>query len=67
MNYYGRFYRSKLFALLRRINTYVVRWAQRKYKRLRTYKRCRALWTGVLDRDPGLFAHWRWVHVTLIR
>ncbi len=60
MNYYGRFYRSQLYPLLHRINTYLMRWARRKYKRLRAFKRCKAWWTGVLDRDPGLFAHWRW-------
>jgi RNA-directed DNA polymerase len=35
INYYGRFYQSALTPLLRRINTYLVRWAKRKYKRLR--------------------------------
>ena len=34
INYYGRFYKSRLYPLLRRINTYLVRWAKRKYKRL---------------------------------
>jgi hypothetical protein len=61
LNYYGRFHRSRLFGLLRRINTYLMRWAAQKYKRLRTYKRFHAWWSGILDRDPGLFAHWRWV------
>ena len=28
MNYYGKFYRTEMFALLRRINTYLVRWAR---------------------------------------
>ncbi len=61
MNYYGRFYRSRLYPFLARINTYLMRWAGRKYKRLRSYKRFMAWWTGILDREPGLFAHWRWV------
>ena len=30
INYYGRFYKSGLYPLLRRINTYLVRWAKRK-------------------------------------
>ena len=61
MEYYGRFYRSRLYQLLRRINTYLMRWAQKKYKRLRSYKRRKAWWAGVLDREPGLFKHWMWV------
>ena len=29
------------------------------YKRLRAYKRFKRWWTGLLQRAPGLFAHWR--------
>ena len=62
MNYYGRFYRSRLTPLLQRINTYLMRWAGKKYKRLRSYRRFQAWWFGLLDREPELFTHWRWVH-----
>lgn len=61
MNYYGRFYRTELDALLRRINTYLVRWARRKFKRLRSFKKAKRWWTGVLQRQPTLFAHWAWM------
>ena len=61
MRYYGRFYRSKLYPLLLRVSFYLRRWAARKYKRLRTYKRFKRWWAGLLERQPGLFAHWRWV------
>ena len=61
MQYYGRFHRSKLYPLLQRINSYLRRWAGRKYKRLRAVTRFRKWWHGVLDRDPKLFAHWTWV------
>ena len=37
IHYYGRFYRSVLVKVLRRINAYLVRWAMSKYKRLRRY------------------------------
>jgi RNA-directed DNA polymerase len=60
MTYYGRFYRSQLYPFLRRINTYLMRWARKKYRRLRSYKRFKAWWSGILDRDPGLFTHWAW-------
>ena len=61
MNYYGQFYRSQMYPLLQRINTYLMRWAGKKYKRLRAYRRFTKWWFGVIDREPELFAHWRWV------
>lgn len=61
MHYYGRFYWTVMDPLLQRVNTYVRRWAGKKYKRLRTFKRFKRWWTGLQDREPGLFAHWRWV------
>ncbi|WP_304502976.1 group II intron maturase-specific domain-containing protein, partial [Candidatus Mycobacterium methanotrophicum] len=30
LRYYGLFYRTKLYALCKRINTYLVRWARKK-------------------------------------
>ncbi len=62
MTYYGRFYRSQMFPLLARINTYLMRWANQKYKLLRSYKRFTKWWSGILVREPGLFKHWAWVH-----
>jgi RNA-directed DNA polymerase len=61
MNYYGRFYRSAMEPLLQRVSLYLRRWAGKKYKRLRTYKRFKRWWTGLLEREPGLFAQWKWV------
>ena len=60
MNYYGRFYRSRLDPLLQRINTYLMRWAGKKYKRLRGYRRFQAWWLRIVKDDPTLFAHWQW-------
>jgi hypothetical protein len=61
MSYYGRFYRTALNGLLQRINTYLVRWARRKYKRLRSYKKARKWWDGLTARQPRLFVHWAWM------
>jgi group II intron reverse transcriptase/maturase len=61
MSYYGRFRPSALYPLLQRINTYLMRWAGRKYKRLRSYKRFKAWWFGLIEREPTLFAHWKMV------
>jgi RNA-directed DNA polymerase len=61
MNYYGRYYRSALEPLLQRVSNYLRRWAGKKYKRLRNYRRFKRWWTGLQEREPGLFAHWRWI------
>jgi len=35
INYYGNFYRTQLRPTLKRIDAYVIRWARRKFKRMR--------------------------------
>jgi RNA-directed DNA polymerase len=58
-NYYGGFYPSELHRSLGLIDEYLVRWATRKYKRLRGRpRRAKQLLTRVARREPGLFAHW---------
>ncbi len=60
INYYGRFYRSRLTAILRHINEYFTRWAMWKYKRLRSsWRRARRFLAKIARREPNLFAHWR--------
>jgi RNA-directed DNA polymerase len=58
--YYGTFYRQEMRGLLIRINTYLVRWARRKFKRLRSFKKARRWWRDLVRRVPNLFAHWSW-------
>jgi RNA-directed DNA polymerase len=59
INYWSHFYGSAMIPLLLRINTCLMRWARKKYKRLRGFKRLKAWWYRVVQRDPNLFAHWR--------
>ena len=59
INFYGRFYRSELTSLLRRIDEYLARWAMRKYKRLRRRPtRAFRFLAAIAAREPRLFAHW---------
>ena len=56
----GCFYKSGMHPSLRRLNDYLLRWARRTYKRLRTSKRGAWAWLeGVARRSSTLFAHWR--------
>ncbi len=58
--YFTAFYPTAVIPLCKRIDRHLVRWARRKYKRLeRSGKRAWAWLTGVRNRAPGLFAHWK--------
>jgi RNA-directed DNA polymerase len=60
INYYGRFYRSALYPTLRHLNDILVRWAMRKFKRLRHHLTKAVLWLGrIAKRQPQLFPHWQ--------
>jgi RNA-directed DNA polymerase len=60
IQYYGRFYKSALHPVFRHFNGLLVRWAMRKYKRLRRHRRRAEHWLGgIARREPGLFAHWK--------
>ncbi|MGO9959848.1 MAG: hypothetical protein ACLP50_28380, partial [Solirubrobacteraceae bacterium] len=50
VDYYGWHYRTALGPLRRRINACILRWARKKYKRLRAFKRAMAWWKGVVKR-----------------
>jgi len=58
-NYYGRFYPTALKPLWRHVNDYLVRWMQRKYKRLaRGVTRAARALGRVAERKPRSFVHW---------
>lgn len=59
VQYYGRYYRSMLHPVFRPLDGILVRWARRKYKKLRNHHRRAAHWVQrVAERDPKLWAHW---------
>ena len=60
INYYGCFYKSQLYSVLRHMNRALMYWARRKYKKLAVHKRRASAWLGRLARNrPELFAHWQ--------
>jgi group II intron reverse transcriptase/maturase len=59
INYYSHFYKSALYASLRRIDFHLRTWVRRKFKRFRqTPKGAREWLARVIRTNPGLFAHW---------
>ena len=63
INYYSNFYRTQLRSTLKRIDLYVIRWARRKFKRLRLKTKGARDWFDRLRRtNPTLFAHWQLCH-----
>ena len=50
IQYYGRFYKSALYPVFRHFNGLLVRWAMRKYKRLRRHRRRASHWRPPKDR-----------------
>jgi RNA-directed DNA polymerase len=61
INYYGRFYKSKLMHFLeQQINPFLAKWAMRKYKRLRRAKgKTRRKLAEIASAFPEMFAHWK--------
>ncbi|MEU0391891.1 hypothetical protein ABZ208_03730 [Streptomyces sp. NPDC006208] len=61
MQHYGAYYRTLLHPLLQRINTYLMRWIRKKYRRLRAFKRAHNCWLGITRLQPsrvtGDFTH----------
>ena len=59
VHYYGRFRPSALRDALRTFNHFLVRWARRKYKRLRTHTMRAWAWLRrIQTQQPSLFPHW---------
>ena len=63
--YYSHFYPTQLRPTLRRIDAYVIRWARRKFKRMRHQTKGARDWFGRFRRaNRRLFAHWFYAMAT---
>ena len=60
INYYGQYYKSALYPIFNQLNIALIKWATRKYKRLRKRPRKAYHWLGRIGcQIPDLFVHWR--------
>jgi len=59
INYFGQYYKSALYRVFGVLNRILVRWAMRKYKRLKFHPRRSMHWLRrIATHQPRLFAHW---------
>jgi RNA-directed DNA polymerase len=58
MNYYSHFYKSALHPLFDHIDQKLMRWAQRKYRKIAGTTLARSWLKKVMRRQPRLFVHW---------
>jgi RNA-directed DNA polymerase len=60
LNYYSQYYKSAIYPTFRMVDLILMRWAMRKYKKLKGHRRRAKHWLGrVARREPQLFAHWQ--------
>ncbi len=60
LGYYGRYYQSAMYWVLRHFNKTLVAWAMAKYRKLKGRKmQAVLLIESIAKRQPHLFVHWR--------
>jgi len=60
VNYYGHYFRSKLYHALNPLHGILTKWAMRKYKKFKGHQRRASRWLlGIRKVSPHLFAHWQ--------
>ena len=63
INYYGSYCKTVLYQVFKYLDVVLSRWAKRKYKRIRGRQRRAIHWVKrIIFRQPGLFAHWRFIY-----
>ena len=59
INYYGSYYKTALNPIIDHIDWKLVKWAARKYKRLKGSQRRATKWLNrIKEKEPSLFIHW---------
>ena len=66
INYFGRYGRSEMRRTMFYLDEELVRWAKRKYKRLRRKSKAVRWIIGVRRREPNLFVHWKFANGTMV-
>lgn len=60
VQYYGQYYKSALYPTFQVLDRILVKWAMRKFKKLKGHQRRATHWLGrIARRQPRLFVHWQ--------
>jgi RNA-directed DNA polymerase len=60
INYYGRFRKSEMQLVFRRLNERLCKWIRLKYKRLGiSWRKARIVLQAIYQQQPKLFVHWQ--------
>ena len=60
LGYYGKFYPSAMYPVLRHFNRTLVAWAMKKFRRMKSHKmRASRFLKGIAEKCPHLFVHWQ--------
>lgn len=59
INYYTHFYKSEIYDVLRYINSRLIYWVRRKYKKRNSRRRAEHWLVEIAIRERNLFAHWK--------
>jgi len=62
INYYGKYHASELWRTMQYLDENLIRWAKRKYKKLKhSWKKGNRWLKEIKRREPNLFKHWQWM------
>jgi len=64
IQYYGRYRKSGLLNTLWHLDRLLVKWARKKYEKLRSWKKAWAWLNGIKSQSPQLFTHWKLLIMT---
>ena len=59
MNYYGAFYKSETYRILKRIDWLISKWVRNKYRK--TKKKAHKWLKGLYKRNRDIFEHWKYI------
>jgi RNA-directed DNA polymerase len=63
INYFTGYCKSAIRPTLQHLDRILVRWAMRKYKKLKKHQRRACQWLSrIAEKQPGLFIHWQFLH-----